>query len=246
MSENMRERLFPWSEKTIRWYSEASESALNNRDRVLAQNIISASGRNKRLCDMGCGIGYLSAALSPYAHSVTAADLNEDAVSFLRKMAQTKGLTNITAQAADFEELDYSLDYFDTVIMCMFGGIEQYLKKAALWSAENVIYIMSASRRRAFSAGEEDNGHQSIDSVRSFLEAGGLRYDFKTVSTKFGQPFRTFGDAEEFMAHYDSTSGEAQIREALQKRLVNISEGEFSLYLPNDKDYAFFTISTKK
>ena len=246
MSENMRERLFLWSEKTIRWYSEASESALNNRDRVLAQSILSSAGMNRRLCDMGCGLGYLSAELSAYSHSVTAADLNEDAVSFLRSMVKARALTNVFPQTADFEQLDYGQDYFDTAVMCMFGGMEKYLHKAAYWSAESVIYIMSANRRRAFSAKQEDNGHQSIDDIRRFLSRCGFSYEFRTVSTKFGQPFRSFSDAQEFMAHYDSSSSGTEIKHALEKRLINISDGEFSLYLPNDKEYAFFAVSTKK
>ena len=246
MNENMRERLFLWSEKTIKWYSEASESALNNRDSVLARNIISAAGMNRRLCDMGCGLGYLSTELSPYAHSVAAADLNEDAVSFLRNMVKERAITNIFPQTADFEQLDYGQDYFDTVVMCMFGGMEQYLHKAAHWSSESVIYIMSANSRRGFSVRQEDNGRRSIDDIRQFLDRSGLSYEYRTVSTKFGQPFRSFSDAAEFLAHYDSSGNETEIKQALEKRLVNISDGEFSLYLPNDKEYAFFAVSTKK
>ena len=244
-SNNKNEKLFPWTEETIRWYAQACEYKGNDRNDILADCILREMGEKPTLCDLGCGIGYLSLALAKEAQRVVALDANENAIAFLRQKLAQSGIQNIDVRLEDFEEADDPPEPFDGVVMCMFGGMETLLDKAECWSREKIFYITSASQKRTFAARRQHNGHREIKEYQAILDARGYRYKMETVQTKFGQPFEAYDEAVAFLSHYDKSSTAEEINAALNARLIATGEAQYPYYLPADKQYAVFVIEKR-
>ena len=75
--------MFLWKPDMIRFMRDASEHTGYHAD--LAARIVPHLKEGARVCDAGCGLGYLSLALAPLAAQVTAVDRNADALSVLRE-----------------------------------------------------------------------------------------------------------------------------------------------------------------
>ena len=91
--------MFQWNEEMVRFMRDASERG--DYHQRLVRWMLPDLHPADHICDAGCGLGYLSLALSPYVRRVTAADRSEEALSVLRENCVRRGVGNIDILPGD-------------------------------------------------------------------------------------------------------------------------------------------------
>lgn len=72
----------------------------------------------KHVLDLGCGLGRHSVLFAKYGFEVTAVDVSDEALSFLRSYSEEQGVADrIDCRKADMEEMPFAADSFD----CLFS-----------------------------------------------------------------------------------------------------------------------------
>ena len=95
--------MFCWNEDMIRFLRDASEQS--DYHRLLAARIARELPENARVCDAGCGLGYLSLRLAPYCRQITAVDRSAEALAVLERNIAAGGPQNITPLCGEIENL---------------------------------------------------------------------------------------------------------------------------------------------
>ena len=80
--------MFTWTPEMIRLMQNAN--ARSEYHRQLAAILAPKLAGCRTLCDAGCGLGSLSAALIPYFDAITAADVSDAALDVLRETIRTQ------------------------------------------------------------------------------------------------------------------------------------------------------------
>ena len=94
----------------------------------------------RTVCDAGCGLGALSAALSSRFDAITAADVSDDALDVLRRTILARGLTNITPLHCDLLS-DALTEQYDGMVFCFFGSLAEILPVARRQCAKTLVII---------------------------------------------------------------------------------------------------------
>lgn len=237
---NRAEKMFLWSADSIRWYEQAARC--HDYHLQLARRILERLPSGARVCDMGCGLGYLSLALSAGARSVLAVDCKAQALAVLRRNVRAAGIQNVEALEGDFERLPDPKQPFDGMVFSLFGSLWDFYERACRWSGDRIFYIMNAASKRTFSAAKQKNPGARPQAIAEFLQGKGATYTLDWLELPLGQPFESYADALRFMQHYDGESTLEQRRAFLERNLLPYDRPGFPLYLPNDKRLAMFTI----
>ena len=119
--------MFTWMPEMIRLMQNAN--ARSEYHRQLAAILAPKLAGCRTLCDAGCGLGALSAALSPYFEKITAADVSDEALDVLRQTIRTRQLTNITPLHCDLLTSEDKTQY-DAMVFCFFGSLAEILPVA--------------------------------------------------------------------------------------------------------------------
>ena len=83
--------MYRWTPETVQYMKDASEYGSYHRE--LAARITPYLTKESRVCDAGCGLGYLTMALAPFVKQVTAVDISAEA------------LPNVTVRCGDIAAL---------------------------------------------------------------------------------------------------------------------------------------------
>jgi predicted nicotinamide N-methyase len=83
---------------------------------VLAARLLRERGDGRRLLELGCGAGLVTAAAALAGFAVTATDYYEDATRFARVNAWTNARAEISARHADWRHWPRDLGRFDLVV----------------------------------------------------------------------------------------------------------------------------------
>ncbi len=70
---------------------------------------------NRIVLDAGCGAGHTAMAYAPFVKHVIACDFTSDMLEQVAVLAQERGISNVTSQLADVEELPFPAAHFDIV-----------------------------------------------------------------------------------------------------------------------------------
>ena len=119
--------MFEWTEERVSFMADACERT--DFHEKLAALLSPYLKKTDSICDAGCGLGYLSLALSPLVGHVTAAERDDRALDVLRCQLARRHICNVTPLCTDV--LAYTPPVpFDAMVFCFFGSMEEILAAA--------------------------------------------------------------------------------------------------------------------
>ena len=232
--------MFTWTPEMIRLMQNAN--ARSEYHRQLAAILAPKLAGCRTLCDAGCGLGSLSAALSPYFDAITAADVSDAALDVLRETIRTQNLTNITPLPCDLLQSTDRTRY-DGMVFCFFGSLAEILPVARRQCAKTVIIIKKNYDLHRFSLTEQPIRGETAPAACETLRKLGVPFEFDAQELEHGQPFASLDDAVRFFRIYsrDETPG-AITPEAVLPRLLRTDNAQYPYYLPQTKRLGILTI----
>lgn len=219
--------MFKWTQESIAYMDDACRRT--DFHQRLAAELRPYLKQTDRICDAGCGLGYLSLALAPYVEAVTAVELDGQAQAVLEREVKARGIGNVTAVQDDV--LAYRPDTrFDAMVFCFFGSIEEILATAARCCSGTVLAVVRNDARHRFSGKDREPGRHSYETACRILTEKGINFTTRTASFAFDQPFRSLEAARRFFELYGGS-------EDWRARLVETGDPEFPWRLPSRRDF---------
>lgn len=228
---------FQWSSESIRWYREAAEYGDFHRN--IAKLLRTCVEGADSLCDLGCGLGYLDAELSPWVARIEALDICREAVISLGNMTKARKIRNIFPVCGDWEaRLDGERPQI--ALLSFFGNLndERQFRRVYAFPRSTLIYITNTDRKSNLSPSGISRREKACgEQFSALLERLDIPYISRRAELEFGQPFASRGDAEAFVEYYYPGCTAAERKEFLCSRLERRDGG---YYLPNQKSLEIF------
>lgn len=231
-----------WGEDMVRFMRDASEYGTYNQE--LARQISPYVNKEMHICDAGCGLGYLSLALAPYAHTVTGVEKHPNAAAVLAENSRRLGLTNVISRCGPIAEVIPEKPY-DAMVFCFFGGIDEILEVSRRQCRGRVFVITRNYTNHRFSVGGHRTGSYSRTSCRLKLEKLGIPFEESAMSLEFGQPFRSIEDARRFYETYSKDADKTLITDEFLLEKLVAGEGDYPYYMPHHREVAILTFESK-
>ena len=233
---------YQWGSERIRFMVDACEYGQYHQQLInlLTPHLEGA----ERVCDVGCGLGYLSLELAKFVPHVTAVEVDEGAISVLRENCSAKGIDNIATLCEDALAMDESYQ-FDRMIFCVFGTVEEVLSIAEKHCTGDILMITRNEKHHRFSHEQEAlrDRKYSFENKCYELRKRGIPFESKEFTLEFGQPFRNLEDAAAFYKLYSKSGNISE--EGLLARLEKTNRQDFPFYLPKKSNLGFIRISMK-
>lgn len=225
-----------WYEDMVRFMRDASEFGTYNQK--LAELLTPHLTKQMHICDAGCGLGYLSLELAPYAGHVTSVERNPDAVAVLEENCRLRGITNIAPTCGAISEVIPERKY-DGMVFCFFGGIHEILETVRNQCDGQVFIITRNYSTHRFSVGSHPTGSYGYRTASEELTRLGVPYEETMIDLEFGQPFRNLEDARRFYELYSKDEDKTVITdEFLMSKVVSLEHEQFSWYMPHRRNLA--------
>ena len=232
--------MFQWNEEMVRFMRTASE--YGDYHRRLVQRMRPALHSADHICDAGCGLGSLSAALSPYFDAITAADISDAALDVLRETIRTQNLTNITPLPCDLLQSTDQTRY-DGMVFCFFGSLAEILPVACRQCAKTLVIIKKNYELHRFSLTAQPIRGETAPAACEALRAMGVPFLFDARELEHGQPFASLDEAVQFFRIYSKDEAPGAVTpEAVLPRLQKTGDDAFPYYLPQIKRLGILTI----
>ncbi len=215
--------MFLWNPDMVRFMKDASEHTEYHA--ALAEKILKRLGPAPTVLDAGCGLGYLSLALSKGAALVAAVDKNPAPLAVLKENVEKRGIKNILPLCADLEALELP-GPLSAAVFCFCGDGRLVFETAGRLKAA-----------KAFAIGGV-KGHREPDreSIGELLKRLKVPHEEEVFELSLDQPFRSEEDALLFFRTYHEKEPYSQmVSEEFLSRLKSGREGEFPFLLPIGK-----------
>jgi len=233
--------MYLWTPDSIRFRIDAAE--YGGFDAEIAAQVMRLLPKNARICDAGCGLGYLGLALSTKCESVTAVDTNAEALAVLRQNIVRYGAFNIHAIQDDLFFMHPETPY-DAMVFCFFGRVGETLRAAKAQCAGRTIMIKKNWKNHRFSLEEKPLKGYTLRHTTAELDEMKIPYDVATFPIEMGQPFRSLDDALLFFQTYAEESDGRILPEQIRSRLVRTDSEHYPYYLPSPKTLGIVTVNT--
>ncbi|MBQ0038318.1 MAG: class I SAM-dependent methyltransferase [Clostridiales bacterium] len=231
--------MYEWKTEHIRFMRDAA--AYGNYHQKLAEKLLPHLKQGGRICDAGCGMGYLTQALLPYFSEVTACDISAKALDELRYRAG--GESNLRTICGDIADNPPTVPY-DGMVFCLFGAPGLVLRVAKQQCSGVVCVICRGSLRHRFSIGEEVLHTDGVGNLEQLLKKNVIPFSREEFTPEFGQPFRTRQEAVAFFRLYNC--GDASpTEEDVAAQLTETGRTDFPFYLPQKKDLALLCFDSR-
>lgn len=222
--------MFHWELDGIRFMKDASEYVPYYQE--LAALIRPYFHKNSHICDVGCGLGYLSLELAASFSQVTAVDADAKALAVLRENCRFRGVKNIRVLCDDAKQMEPEQPY-DGMVFCFFANIDEILEIAKKHCRGTVIAVKKNYSAHRFSVGTHEITHDSFRRAAMRLSELGIPFVSGKLELEFGQPFANVPDARRFFEIYSQDEEKSAITdEFLRGKLKETGEREFPYYLP--------------
>ena len=227
-----------WSGMRRLWFKAASEFTGFHEKLAanLAENELSGC---RSVLDAGCGLGLLSLAFSHYFDSVTAIDMNSDAISSLKDDMAFRATNNISALCGDC--LEYTGGQ-DAAVLCFFRAPDFRLLSSRYG---RVVRVVTAGSKY-LSADDGQGRHCMRDGLDGLLVSQSIKSSYRELSLEFGQPLRDLADAKAFVKSQTPGASDPEIENYLNNILTETGNSEFPLYIPHLKEMGIYLINFKE
>lgn len=225
--------MFVWSPERIRFLADASEYTSFNS--ILAGHIVPYLPNSAHVCDAGCGLGYLSLALSANCSRITAADTSAEALAVLEENLRQFHITNVDVCQWDVLNLPDGVT-FDGMVFCFFGSVAEILRCAKTHCLGKAFLFKKNWDTHRFSLEKKPLERFTYKQTCAELDALGIPYESRSFSLEMGQPFRSLEDAAAFF-RLNSPDGGLQSCDPgqIRQRLTTTNSAEFPYYLPANR-----------
>lgn len=210
--------MISWKGKTLTDFVRAGQFEPYAPDIV---NNIKEYIEGKEVIDAGCGPGNISRVLTKYAKSVIGIDTQSYPIEFAEDFYSN--IDNLSFKVGNFFDLESNS--CDVLVCVSVGRIDENNLKLLRVPKEHLIFVNTLSSQYFPS-----KNHNNYDDF--YLKKFNCKYEAKRISTSFGQPFKDFDEAIEFIKRHNLAE---DIEKFAEKNLKKI-DGEFSLYLENKKE----------
>ncbi|MDD3409377.1 MAG: methyltransferase domain-containing protein [Eubacteriales bacterium] len=238
-------RMYQWTDDMIRLMHDASERT--DFYALLARQIVQALGGEARaapmrLCDAGCGLGYLSLELARCCQQVTAVDVSAPSLEVLRQNLESRRIANVEPLRMSVWDMPRDMR-FDAMVFCLFGQVDEVLRAARGHCGQAVIVKKTWTTRR-FALKPDVPERDTLDETTNLLEQNGLAFTRSFVSLTLDQPFRCIEDAMLFFRLYGHADAETEVNEQeVRRRLTETGDPEFPWLLPVPKRLGVLTVN---
>lgn len=235
--------MFLWKPEMIRFMEEASERC--DYHKQLATMIATKLPENAAICDAGCGLGYLSLALSPYCRRVTAVDVSRDALEVLENKRRERGCENIRVRCGNISGLPPEAPY-DAMVFCFFGSAGSILHIAKEQCRGKIIIIKKNWEEHRFTIGHKKLVHETFAVLQTKLSLLGIPFTAEAFSLEMGQPLCSLSEAVSFFHIYSQDDNLGEITEETVRPLLReTGDKELPYYLPQKKQMGIITLDTE-
>lgn len=235
--------MFLWDPKKIEFMTDAYD--FNNPYKDILRRISPFLQGAQTVCDAGCGLGYLSLALSDSCEHVTAVDIAPEPLLVLKKKIMEQKYNNIEVLEGDINLHAPSKPY-DAMVFCLFGELLGSLKYAKQQCGGKIIMVSRNEEFHRFTLSQKPVERDDYRSIKSGLEALGIPFYSEEFSVEMGQPFKTVEAAVEFFQCYRREDYQATISiEEVMAKLTKIDSDVFPYYLEKKRALGILVIDAK-
>ena len=230
-----------WNSEKIRFYKDAGDNLPFNGE--MADRMMKYMDPRDHVCDVACGLGYLTLELSGKCRLVTAADISREALDVLRENLKKSPRENVDIIEGDVFSMPESLK-FDTMVFNHFGSIKEILELTLKHGIKNSIMVRKNWKYHRFAGKEMPLTYLKFPEDCRELDDMGIPYKTEVFEIDMGQPFRSFEDAMSFFELYNRSGDPGVvIRENVLSMLEETGSKEFPYYKPSKRESAFIIIN---
>lgn len=227
--------MFIWTKDSINWYKQAAE--YTKYDQEIYQEIEPFIEETDTVCDIACGLGFISMQLAKKAKSVTAIDISAQALQLLQENIERQSITNMEVITSDIADLP-AKPQWDVTVMSFFKHSNDAMLQLLEMSKKRAILVLSNGSKTNFWPNNSRPSKQgNADRLIQELKAKGLQINYIERDLDFGQPFHSFDEAIQFMKHYAPNNLPDNLENHLRAHLVPMEDNPFGYryYLPHIK-----------
>ena len=233
--------LHGWNSQSAKWYDDAS--AYTGYHDKLSRYILRYIKPEYTCFEIACGTGNLARVIAPHCSGYTAADVDENAISFFRKKLAGEGEPDIKVICSDWKKA-LGEDQYDVIIESYFGV------KTADWellqNAARHMFIAVVPRDRSMAEGEgiskrHNERLESFDQMERFFTERGMVFEAFPLDIEFGQPFSDIEEARDYVRYYYKLD-EEDIERFIDMKLTRQDDG--MLYFPKTKKIVMIAVHT--
>lgn len=234
--------MYLWTPDSIRFRIDAAE--YTGYDAAIAARILPKLPQNALVCDAGCGLGYLSLALSTGCARVVAVDSSKAALDVLRENIARRRAGNIDVYQEDFFSMRPEQRY-DAMVFCFFGRMEETLRAVKAQCKGNAYLVKKNWRNHRFTMTETPLRGYTLSHTIQELSALNVPFAEETFPIEMGQPFRSLEDAVLFFQIYRQQD-EPDITSDQVLALLRPNDSEkFPLFLPSYQQLGLITVNVE-
>lgn len=248
--------MFTWSEDKIRFLKEAAE--YTGFYEKIADELMNVFTPSQHICDVGCGLGYLSLALSKRCREVTAVDISQETLDVLRQKMEEQHVENIhvvcedvLSENASFENEvlpanEKSEGTYDGMVMCFFGSIEEVLPIIRKSCSGKAVLVKKNWETHRFNVAKKPlEKYNHKDSI-AVLENLGVPYETREFDLEMGQPFKSLEDCVRFFHVHDRDGSSQSMTIEEAAKLVSANDDEqYPYFLSSNRRIGFIIIDAE-
>ena len=236
--------MFEWNPDKIRFRIDSVQNSTFHQQiaRVLACKYDDPSVIS--LCDAGCGLGFLSLALSEHFKQITSIDISPLALSVLQREAASRGIRNINILQEDLlDDPSVVPGLYDGMVFSFFGNVSEILQIAAPRCRNRIFILKKNDQHHRFSVSHAVREHDSMAWALADLRERGLPFTKEDMSIEDGQPLRSLDDAQLFFHLYARGEDHHLItRDYVKSLLQETGDDEFPYYYQRACVFSILTV----
>lgn len=233
---------FGWTQQSINWFIAAS--SYTQFHKKLAGYLLPQFNNTTTVQDFGCGLGRLDLALAPYVKSIVGYDISQPAIDCFNDAVKEEQLQNVTPLCEDAEQTTAQTQ---VGIMSFFGKSKKDMGFYRNRCTQKLIRISNLQNSSTlYPPAYRNIVKDTVQTVEEELKAHGFQFSHQVVELEFGQPLRSWQDAEAFIKLHAPDCTQADAKAFLEQHIQSINNVEYPLYLPNQKSIGIFTIDATK